>query len=166
MGRAVLVGEALDSLRKDFDAPRGRLERTSFGIGAKVGEQDEILARPRHLGVAFLPETLEARQVNAGPFIGCARALVEHAHPLHLVTSFAEGLLAAGPAGEFAKDVEIAAARGDRLYGLVHGDDESVARGSAHVVAFEGRRGRQYDVGPGAPRPPPPLLSHGPLRGP
>ena len=133
-------------------------------VTVKGLELHEGLTGLVHLHVAIGPEGLEIRQHHVVPRRLLARHLVEVTQPLHLVPALGEDLLHAEAPRQIGEDVEVVARLAHRWHGLLHGHDEAVARARTDVVALQGGRGRQHDVGTARRRRPPDLVHDDRLR--
>src|SRR3546814_1008956 len=97
------------------------------------------------------------RHLDTVSRITLADYVVEMPKPIHLVASLGEGIAEAEPCGEVGEDMEIVARLPDWFERPLHREEETVARAGGDVVALQGRRRRQDDVGM-ARRPGPPGL--------
>ena len=142
MPRAVVVAEAVDGLREDLDAPRGRRQRMGLGIAAELGEEHAPVVGDRQLDVAGPPEGVEVRQLDALARDLLAEQVIEVAQPVHLAAALGERRAEPETRGESGEDVVVVARLADRRQRLVHGENLGVVAGAADVVALQRRFAR------------------------
>ncbi|MNV27189.1 hypothetical protein D3C71_1183290 [compost metagenome] len=162
VSRAIGVAKASHHLRMEFDLARGRTQGMRRRIPPEGFEQHILRIGWRQLGMAALPEFVERRQRHAPLGAAAAHAFVYVAAPAHLVAPGGERLMKARAPRQLGKDIEVVAGLALRGHRPMHGEYIGIARRTAHVAAFERRRGRQHDVRAARQRRPPGFMhDHG-----
>jgi hypothetical protein len=116
----VVVAEARDRFRVEFDLPRRRLERLPGRIGAERGERRHRFRRFGHANESVGPELLERGRCDVARRELFLRTIVDLAQPGVFIEAFIEAGARAEALGERAEDREIVARFADRFDRALH----------------------------------------------
>ena len=147
MSRTIGVAKTGDRRGGNLDfAARGRQGR-GFGVAAEVAEDATVPDIDRQRQFAGFPELVEPRRVDAAFGQGVAGRLVNVCEPLPRRAALGECFTDAETLRQPGEDIVIVARFAVRADRAVHRDHQRVAGRRADILALQGDRRRQDDVG-------------------